>query len=227
MEKDDVIRKIKKLMALASDVSASDQEIQLAMYRANKLMIQYKIDQIELYGNQQVSLDDVQEVLLDQKGTGYIYWSFQVLARSFQCATFYRGKFNSNQVQFGLIGLKKDLEPCKICSEGLIYYLNKNIDDLKASYIGDDDFRIFKRDYLTGFSTGLEKQLKQLRLEMKLSDCKELMILDVPAVVNEYFNKNVKTRKASFIQNHCDEALELGEKHGREYQINRTDLLTN
>lgn len=48
MELNDVVRKIKKLLAIAEDPSASDQEIQLAAYRAEKLMFKYKLDRKDI-----------------------------------------------------------------------------------------------------------------------------------------------------------------------------------
>ena len=48
MELNDVVRKIKKLLAVAEDPSASDQEIQLAAYRAEKLMFKYKLDRKDI-----------------------------------------------------------------------------------------------------------------------------------------------------------------------------------
>lgn len=87
MEKEDALRKIKKLMAIADDESASDQEIQLAALRANKLMIQYKIDRYELYGNQEQKV--VKSVMLNEKSSGYFHWVLRSLVKSFSCMTSY------------------------------------------------------------------------------------------------------------------------------------------
>ena len=97
-EKDDVIRKIKKLMALAEDTSASDQEIQLAIYRANKLRIKYKIEEIDLF-DKKGSLENVVSIQLEHTGIGYI-----------QCETSYAGKINGNDVRFYIFGLRSDID---------------------------------------------------------------------------------------------------------------------
>ena len=56
MELNDVVRKIKKLLAVAEDPSASDQEIQLAAYRAEKLMFKYKLDRKDIIVRKNIQL---------------------------------------------------------------------------------------------------------------------------------------------------------------------------
>ena len=102
MTKDEAIRKIKKMMAIAEDSSASDQEIQLAVYRANKLRIQYKIQENELYGRP-INNKDVVVKELKHKGCGYIHWVLNSLVKYYQCETAFRGKINSNNVCFIII----------------------------------------------------------------------------------------------------------------------------
>lgn len=190
-EKDDVIRKIKKLMALAEDTSASDQEIQLAIYRANKLRIKYKIEEIDLF-DKKGSLENVVRIQLEHTGIGYIHWVLNVLAKYFQCETSYAGKINKNDVKFYIVGLQSDVDVCVPVAECVVYYLNSMLKDIQECYVGDTDFRIFKKDYCKGFANGLEQQLEQSLIEMNLHPKYELAVVGVLLLL-----KNGQTRKSN------------------------------
>lgn len=224
VEKDDVIRKIKKLMALAEDTSASDQEIQLAIYRANKLRIKYKIEEIDLF-DKKGSLENVVSIQLEHTGIGYIHWVLNVLAKYFQCETSYAGKINGNNAKFYIVGLQSDVDVCVTVAEGMVYYLNSMLKDIQECYVGDVDFRIFKKDYCKGFANGLKQQLEQSLIEMNLQPKYELAVAGVPAVVKEWANKNTTITKSKSRYETCVGAYKLGNQHGLEYEVERIDLL--
>lgn len=225
-DKNDVIRKIKKLMALAEDTSASDQEIQLAIYRANKLRIKYKIEEIDLF-DKKGSLENVVSIQLEHTGIGYIHWVLIVLAKYFQCETSYAGKINGNNAKFYIVGLQSDVDVCVTVAEGMVYYLNSMLKDIQECYVGDVDFRIFKKDYCKGFANGLKQQLEQSLIEMNLQPKYELAVVGVPAVVKEWANKNTTITKSKSRYETCVGAYKLGNQHGLEYEVERTDLLEN
>lgn len=197
MNREEAIRKIKKMMAIASDPSASDQEIQLAAYRANKLRIEYKLEDRDLF-NKKVK-EDVVSIPLKYRGSGYIHWVLRSLVEHYQCQTSYRGMINRNNVEFFIIGLKEDIEFCIPIAEGLVYYLTHILQDLKECYIGSDDFRIYKRMYLAGFADGLCNQLDQLRLEMHLEQKFEIAVLEVPVIVKNFVKNNVRSTTSNFV----------------------------
>lgn len=224
MNKEEVIRKIKKMMAIANDPTASDQEMQLATYRANKLRIQYKLEDKDLF-NKTATKEDIVSIPLKAKGSGYIHWVLRALVEHYQCQTSYRGMINRNHVEFFIIGLKEDVEFCIPIAEGLVYYLTHLLQDLKECYIGSDDFRIYKRMYLSGFADGLCNQLNQLRLEMHLEQKFEIAVLDVPVIVKDFVKNNVRSTTSNFVIDEGNDAYLLGQKHGREYELDRNDLL--
>lgn len=220
-----IINKIKKLMAIANDPSASDQEIQLSLYKANKLMIQHKIREIDLY-DKRLEEEEVVEVDLNYKGSGYIHWSIQVVSEHFRCRSYYYGKINRDNCEFGIIGLKSDVEILKPIVEGLIYYLNNNIMDLKECYIGLEDFRIFKREYLKGFANGLKNVMNRSLIEMSLDEKYEIAIIGVPEKVKNYADKNIRNLKSKF-ESYSEDAYMLGMKDGTSYDVDRKNLLKN
>lgn len=217
MKKEIALRKIEKMMAIAEDPTASDQEIQLASYRARKLMIEYKISEFELYGNQEQK--NVQTIYLQGRSSGYFAWVLKVLVKSFRCKTSYVGKVNTNNCKFVLWGLPDDIQLCLPIAEGLLFYLNNMMRDLQKCYIGMEDFRIFKREYYRGFATGLSKSLEKAYLEMHVDKKYEVAIIGVPAIVEETYESNVTKVKPKFSVQKSADGYILGKKHGTEYDV--------
>ena len=119
------------------------------------------------------------------------------------------------------------MDVCVPVAEGMVYYLNSMLNDVQKCYVGDVDFRIFKKDYCKGFANGLKNQLEQSLIEMNLQPKYELAVVGVPAVVKEWANKKITFKKSKSRYETNVEAYKLGNQHGLEYEVERTDLLEN
>lgn len=74
-------------------------------------------------------------------------------------------------------------------------------------------------------ANGLEQQLEQSLIEMNLHPKYELAVVGVPTVVKEWANKKIKVTKSKSRYVTNEEAYKLGNQHGLEYKVKRTDLL--
>lgn len=119
------------------------------------------------------------------------------------------------------------MDVCVSVAEGMVYYLDSMLNDVQKCYVGDVDFRFFKKDYCKGFANGLKHQLEQSLIEMNLQPKYELAVVGVPAVVKEWANENTTVTKSKSRYGTNVEAYKLGNQHGLEYEVDRIDLLEN
>nr|WP_288651876.1 DUF2786 domain-containing protein [uncultured Faecalibacillus sp.] len=216
MELNDVVRKIKKLLAVAEDPSASDQEIQLAAYRAEKLMFKYKLDRKDIIEKDNSS-KNVEKYYFEKKYTAYLVWTLMSIAEYCQTQGFYNGKLNS-KAYLGIIGFKDDITLCKEIALPILDYMEDTLIDLRSCYIGEVDFRVFKRNWCEGFAQGIKTQLDKGFIELKEEEKFEVSIIDLHPVVKEYVEKNVITNTSHFKRN-SNEGYRLGIAMGSKYNF--------
>ncbi len=216
MELNDVVRKIKKLLAVAEDPSASDQEIQLAAYRAEKLMFKYKLDRKDIIEKDNSS-KNVEKYYFEKKYTAYLVWTLMSIAEYCQTQGFYNGKLNS-KAYLGIIGFKDDITLCKEIALPILDYMEDTLIDLRSCYIGEVDFRVFKRNWCEGFAQGIKTQLDKGFIELKEEEKFEVSIIDLPPTVKTYIDNNCKTTTSHFKRN-SNEGYELGIAMGSKYNF--------
>ena len=216
MELNDVVRKIKKLLAVAEDPSASDQEIQLAAYRAEKLMFKYKLDRKDIIEKDNSS-KNVEKYYFEKKYTAYLVWILMSIAEYCQTQGFYNGKLNS-KAYLGIIGFKDDITLCKEIALPILDYMEDTLIDLRSCYIGEVDFRVFKRNWCEGFASGIKTQLDKGFIELKEEEKFEVSIIDLHPTVKAYV-ENALISKTSHFKRNSNEGYELGIAMGSKYNF--------
>ncbi len=216
MELNDVVRKIKKLLAVAEDPSASDQEIQLAAYRAEKLMFKYKLDRKDIIEKDNSS-KNVEKYYFEKKYTAYLVWTLMSIAEYCQTQDFYNGKLNS-KAYLGIIGFKDDITLCKEIALPILDYMEDTLIDLRSCYIGEVDFRVFKRNWCEGFASGIKTQLDKGFIELKEEEKFEVSIIDLHPTVKAYV-ENALISKTSHFKRNSNEGYELGIAMGSKYNF--------
>lgn len=106
MERKEAIERIKKLMAVAGDESATENEVLVAIAMADNLRIKYKIAENEI----EITSNEIKRAVLSENSYGYYAFPLAVLGNHFRCETTRCGRINGKRVQFFAYGFVEDIE---------------------------------------------------------------------------------------------------------------------
>ena len=124
----------------------------------------------------------------------------------------------NSKVYLGIIGFTDDITLCKEIALPILDYMEEALLDLKECYIGNIDFRIFKRNWCEGFALGIKTQLDKGFIELKEEEKFEVSIIDLHPTVKAYV-ENALISKTSHFKRNSNEGYELGIAMGSKYNF--------
>ena len=213
METSEIIEKIKKLLTLSNDPSASKGEVEAAALLAQKLLLKNELSIDELY---QSVMDGEKVEEVEAKGKYLVMWYYvslaNTVAENFRCAVFFRSNKYQGTRKVIFVGKKVDVEIAKNAYDLLRKRLDKDIDifekELKDSknYV---NMAAYRNDYAKGWLKGLETKFENQVAQYALVPVK-------PPEVSDYMN-NLNThvmRQAGRWHANDESTIDRGRKDG-------------
>lgn len=180
--RDEIIEKIRKLLALAAD-NPSAVEATSAALMAQKLIAEHDVEKYELYDNE---IEDVVEIDSElYKGNSWAWYLGEAIADNFRCRLYRHSSQGQGHV-LKFVGYEADAQAAAIVFDRLFKIGNR---------LGDREARLARKEYGTakgvkgaflvgdgtgGFVGGIRKELEK--------QCQALMLV-VPKEVNEYMEQ--------------------------------------
>ena len=207
---ENIIAKIKKLLALASD-NSSEEEAKSAALKAQELLAKHHID-MKLVEN--LDLDKVEEIVSNRIEVPAKKWKYvlaQIVAKNFRCAVH---TYGSSFIVF--FGHETDVA---VASETFKYLFrlgdklaNREVKFAKAARRPRDGMY---NNYVLGFCKGLQEAFAE--------QCTALMVV-VPEDVTKAHNDLMrfsKTKNVNYRGNRHSEAYEKGREEGHRVMQQR------
>lgn len=192
MEKDKIINKIQKLLALAS--SKNENEAQAAMLMAQKLMALHNIEMSQVENN--ATDHKVIEDQADEKShkTKWKRWLANVIAINFRCETFLRGYGTYNTI---FVGKRENIDICKVVYLSAVQFINKFFTEYwkQLNSPVSESIRL-KNSYALGFITRLKEKFEEQKIIAEQEGWALVLVKDTD-VVKYMEQKNIKHSEAS------------------------------
>ena len=107
---------------------------------------------------------EVEEKVMEFKGSGFFIWVLEVLSRMFECdaSVMIKDNLRSKHAEYKVYGYQANIEIVERIARPLGYYLDKTIYNIKEQReIKEKDFRIEKREYFYTFTKELSQMLEK------------------------------------------------------------------
>jgi len=195
MKKQKLLNKIKNLLDLAEDKN-SRHEAEAASKKAQALIMKYNIEEAELRGGEEASIEEVKYELYKLKKYSEGTWLrnlFFAVAKFNFCEIIIQKvnvpEYKKRQEIIFILGEKDNIELVKFLSEQLCHRLRSIEKQNWDEYNGPDNRRTFKRGFLKGASRGVYLQLESQQEQFAEDESTAIVISNKNEKVQKYMEQ--------------------------------------
>lgn len=224
MEKEKVLDKIKKLLALSAD-NPSDEESYSALAKAQALMAQYKIEEGELKEEEKPECVSVETKFSYGSSSSDIYLSrlADILAANFCCVNYLTKQYGSKKRTICFMGLPKDVdtavEAMTIANDAIVRGYNVVWKEMckkyGRDYIPAKAFNPAKLGYIKGYLHGLKEVLDSQREQIQEWG----LVLVAPQEATDFVNG--LSKETSRIRAISNDFYDQGYADGKRFNMNK------
>lgn len=214
-----MLSRIQKLLALSGN-NPSAKEAEAAFLKAQKMMLDYKIEMEEITGTKRNSINIITAICEEGCNTPWSKTLARIFSKNFACM-YYLNRNGKNSVTPAFFGDEDNALTCKGLYDYAVIWLNKTACNYATNMRNKEGIvKGVKQAFIVGFLKGLEDKFEE---QTNLNNRYALAII-VPLEVKEAYNNLPLQRRTSSNRmniNSSEEAKQAGYNAGRSFGTDR------